>query len=84
MECAKCKNTRLQRTRVLGDEMLDFDTLHKSPFDTAPALYAYNVPRYQTLILRAREYARANNIALHWCWAQDIPLHCDDRDLTTE
>ena len=84
MECATCRNTRHQRKRVLEQEMLDSDTLHQSPFDAAPALYAKNAPRYHTIMLRASEYARVNNIALHWCWAQDIPLQREDRDLALE
>ena len=55
--------------------------MREAPFDTAPALYAYNVPRFYTVMLRARQYARANNTMLHWFIAQDIPLHVDDRQL---
>ena len=54
------------------------------PFDIAPALYAYNVPRYFTLLLRARQFAKTNKTTLSWCYARDIPLHRDDRDLPSE
>ena len=47
----------------------------------APALYAFNVPRYFTLLLRARQWAQANDVTLSWCYARDIPLHREDRDL---
>ena len=65
-------------------EDCDKPELKQPPFDVAPALYAYNVPRYYTILLRAREYAKANNLQLSWCLARDIPLHRDDRDLPPE
>ena len=81
-ECDACHSTRLQRSRVLSNNFVASDPLlHKTPFDTAPALYAYNVPRFYALMLRSRQYARSNNLRLHWCIARDVPLHREDRDL---
>jgi len=81
MECQRCKQLRKERRRVLQENETKDESLHTTPFDEAPALYAYNVPRFQALLYRARVFAREHNMALHWCYAQDIPLHCDDRDL---
>ena len=44
-------------------------------------MYAYNVPRYYTVMLRAREFARVHQRRSRWCVARDCPLHRDDRDL---
>ena len=54
------------------------------PFDKALGLYAHNVPRYYALVYRSCMYARANNLRLHSCIAQDIPLHREDRDLSPD
>ena len=51
------------------------------PFDTALSLNAYNVPRYFTVMLRSKEFARVHGRRLRWCVARDCPLHRDDRDL---
>ena len=53
-------------------------------FSKAPALYSFNVPKYFAILLRAREFAKQQNVQLSWCYAQDIPLHPGDRDLRTE
>ena len=67
------------------NEDLDNDVFRTAPFDSAPALYAYNGhTRYFTLLLRARQFAQANKVSLSWCYARDIPLHRDDRDLAPE
>ena len=84
MECQECQCLRGNRRRVLQESETKNDNLHTAPFDVAPALYAYNVPRFQALMYRARVFAREHNAALHWCYAQDVPLHCDDRDLPIE
>ena len=83
-ECLHCSAERNRRQRVLGAPFEQDETFHKPPFDTAPALYAFNVPRYYTLRLRAWQYARTNNRRSHWCMARDIPLLRDDRDLPPE
>ena len=96
-ECPSCAATRKARTRVLFRNA-DFvglwssndlgsgaeDTFKKPPFDTALSLYAFNVPRYYTVMLRAREFARVHERRLRWCVARDVPLHRDDRDLSAE
>jgi len=53
----------------------------KKPFVEAPAIYAYNVPKYSTLLLRAREYAKQAGQRLCWSYAHDVPLFLDDREL---
>ena len=83
-ECVHCSTARSNRRRVMRAADVERPELHEPPFDTAPALYAYNVPRYYTILLRAREYARINSLQLQWCVARDIPLHQDDRDLPIE
>ena len=80
-ECAECKAERAARHRVLTKlDCLPRD-LHKPPFSGAPALYTFNVPRYFATHLRAREYAKQQNIQLAWCHATDVPLHPDDCSL---
>ena len=80
-ECESCAVNRDLRARVLTTAREADPTLHQPPFDIAPALYARNVPRYYTILLRARQYAQTNNLVLHWNMARDVPLHRDDRDL---
>ena len=83
-ECAACCATRLARNRVLSSTRRMSSELQSKPWDTAPALYARNVPRYYALLQRARVFARINQEQLHWTIAQDIPLHRDDRELPCE
>ena len=62
------------------DDPVDENLLRK-PFDTAPGLDLYNIPRYETIMLRAREYARAKMLQLYCSYAQDVPLPREDREL---
>ena len=57
------------------------EDVKKAPFVEAPAIYAYNVPKWSTLLLRAREYAKQAQQCLCWSFAHDVPLFSDDRDL---
>jgi hypothetical protein len=83
-QCSGCQQRRAKRRRVMTADDYDRPELKQPPFDTAPALYAYNVPRYYTVLLRAREYARAHGLQLSWCVARDVPLTREDRDLPLE
>ena len=85
-ECAECSKERNRRRRVLSeDDMLTTsEEFKQNPWCEAPALYSFNVPRYFTMQLRAREYAKQNNVQLSWCYARDIPLHPSDRELPLE
>jgi hypothetical protein len=83
-ECAECHKERQRRRRVLNPSEEIKEEMRLPPLDTAPALFAYNVPRYYTVLLRSREYAKANGRRLSWCFSQDIPLHREDRDLPDE
>ena len=84
LECTTCANLRRTRCRVLNDNYCPKEQFSNKPFDTAPALFAFNVPRYFAIMHRARQYARNNNVLLQWCVARDIPLNRDDRELPTE
>ena len=57
------------------------EDVKKLPFDEAPAVYAYNVPKWSTLLLRAKEYAKQTQQCICWSFAHDIPLFSDDREL---
>ena len=57
-ECAACKARREARHRVLTDSTHIPTELRESPFTEAPAIYSFNVPRYYSLQLRAREYSK--------------------------
>ena len=80
-ECQDCHTERIKRHRVMKPSDAVPPELHKKPFSGAPALYTFNVPRYFATHLRAREYAKQNNVQLSWCYARDVPLHPGDRDL---
>ena len=84
VECTECTAARRLKRRVLYDDDPLDEALRAKPFDTAPGLYLYNIPRYETTMLRAREYARANDLRLYWFYAQDVPLSRGDRDLEDE
>ena len=58
--------------------------LHGKPFDSAPALYTFNVPRYFATNLRAREYAKQRDVQLSWAYARDVPCLPEDRELPEE
>ena len=59
LECPACAAKRKERRRVLSDEVEWKEQLLFKPFDAAPSLYAYNVPRYCAIMLRARTFAKA-------------------------
>ena len=82
-ECTKCKEERVRRQRVLGENGLSSTSakVREARFCEALAFYSFNVPRYFTLQLRAREFAKQNNVQLTWCYARDVPLHPEDREL---
>ena len=92
-ECDACSAARKDRCRVLsqrkGSRLLESVSHTSSPdekvaFSKAPALYSFNVPKYFAILLRAREFAKAQNIQLTWCYARDTPMHPGDRELKTE
>ncbi len=84
VSCQACKSERARRHRVLTRLDKIPDELHKPPFSTAPALYSFNVPRYFSTLLRAREFAKQQNFELYWCYARDVPLHAGDRELNRQ
>jgi hypothetical protein len=75
-ECAACQAARERRARVIpraGDTSLEaqrlarvMEDVTKLPFVEAPAVYAYNVPKWSTLLLRAREYAKQTLTTFHF------------------
>ena len=77
--CLQCSHERHRRHRVLNGKSTDNHDFHTEPYSSAPALYSFNVPRYFSTNLRAREFAKQNNVQLSWCYAKDIPLHPGDR-----
>ena len=83
-KCQQCTAERKRRHRVLSDLSNIAPELHAPPYSNAPALYNFNVPRYFSMQLRAREYAKQNNVQLTWCYARDVPLHPGDRELRKE
>ena len=82
--CPECTAERQRRCRVLTDLRCIPAALRKPPYTAAPALYSFNVPRYFSSQLRAREFAKQNNVQLSWCYAKDVPLHPGDRELKAE
>ena len=84
LACPECTAERQRRSRVLSDLRFIPTALTKPPYCAAPALYSFNVPRYFSSQLRAREFAKQNNVQLSWCYAKDVPLHPGDRELKAE
>ena len=84
-KCLACMTERKRRQRVLPNDVANISAdLHEKPFCNAPALYSFNVPRYFTLQLRAREFAKKNQVQLSWCYARDVPLHPAVRELAPD
>ena len=83
-ECELCRAERPRRHRVLTPNAPLDPALRQPPFTGAPALYTFNVPRYFATNLRAKEFAKQENIQLSWCHARDVPLHPGDRELPAE
>ena len=84
-ECAECRAERTKRHRVLTDSTGSrIPELHGKPFDSAPALYTFNVPRAFATNLRAREYAKQRGVQLSWCYARDVPRLPEDGELLQE
>ena len=84
-ECAECQAERARRHRVLTNSAGAWTSeLHGKPFDSAPALYTFNVPRYFATNLRAREYAKQRDVQLSWAYARDVPCLPEDRELAEE
>ena len=83
-QCTSCTAERKRRHRVLSDLNHIPPELHGSLYSSAPALYSFNVPRYFSIQLRAREFAKQQNVQLSWCYARDVPLHPGDRELKYE
>ena len=82
--CVECTEERRRRHRVLSDLHNIPSSLTKPPYTSAPALYSFNVPRYFSSQLRAREFAKQNNVQLTWCYAKDVPLYPGDRELKAD
>jgi ATP-dependent DNA helicase PIF1 len=88
-ECASCRSEREKRARVIpGTATTDdekrrlarvMEDVKKTPFVEAPAIYAYNVPKWSTLLLRAREYAKQRNQCLCWSFAHDVAWSVNSR-----
>ena len=82
--CSECAAERTRRCRVIRTPSAVTSDLREHPFSGAPALYSFNVPRYFATNLRAREFAKQNNVQMTWCYARDIPLHPGDRELQAD
>jgi hypothetical protein len=78
------KDKRSSRNRVIREELKQNLNVASGDFVEAPAIYCFNVPRYWTILLRAREYAKKKEFQLSWCVARDVPLCRHDRDLDEE
>ena len=82
--CGACQTERSRRHRVLDNLSNLPPSLKSDPYTHAPALYTFNVPRYFSTNLRAREFAKQADLQLSWCYAKDVPLHPEDRNLTSK
>ncbi|CAE7860116.1 esrp2 [Symbiodinium microadriaticum] len=83
-ECEACKSTREGRKRVLA-ATADLAILwQQPPYDRAPMLHPFNVPRYRTLTLRAKTFAAATGQQLCWSFAADYPLWEESRSWSRE
>ena len=66
---------------VLRHDELQSLALRQPPFDRAPLLTSYNVPRFRALLLRAQQVAETHERALYWATAHDRPLVAADVQL---
>ena len=64
LECTRCAQARQARDRALHRGAGSAQLLCSEPFDTAPAIYNFNMPRYFVILLRAREFAKRHNLTL--------------------
>ncbi|CAE7035450.1 esrp2 [Symbiodinium sp. CCMP2592] len=80
-ECAACAARRQQCRRVLRPEELRSSVWRQPPFDTAPLLTSYNVPRFRAILLRAQQFADTHRRAVYWAAAHDRPLAAADLQL---
>ena len=83
-DCEQCKRARVARTRVLPLGTSHRREFSEEPFASAPAIYNFNVPRYYTILLRAREFAKQAKQQLTWCLARDVPLFTENRELPAD
>ena len=83
-QCSACATLRKERQRVLKQNEPIPSDVTSTAFAAAPAIYSFNVPRYFTTQLRAREFGKSHNIRITWAYAKDVPLHRDDRELSEE
>ena len=79
--CSTCKEERAAKNRVLKIKQRAPEEIHSEPFPSAPAVHSFNVPHHVAAYLRAREYAKQAQQELTCCYANDAPLHRDDREL---
>ena len=84
MECDICKNERQRRCIVVSETDIASKALSKEPWLSALAVYANNVPRFHSLLLRSRTWAVQNGMQCVWAYAYDVPLHSADRDLPAD
>ena len=71
--CVQCTEERQRRHRVLSDLQNIPSALTKPPYTSAPALYSFNVPRYFSSQLRAREFAKQHNVQLQPYDSKNMP-----------
>ena len=83
-ECEQCRKDRKARFRVGQNAARPETEEDRLAYSKAPALFNFNVPRYFTMLLRAREFAKAHHVQIAWTYALDTPLHPEDRDLSQE
>ena len=83
-DCDECRRERAARARVLPLGTTNRKEFNEQPFAAAPAIYNFNVPRYYTVLIRAREFAINTKQQMTWCLARDIPLCPKDRELPVD
>ena len=83
-ESPKCTALRQAHKRVLNSSEPLPEDISSPHFAAAPAIYSFNVPRYFTTMIRAREYGKSHDRRITWFYAKDTPLHRDDRELSEE
>ncbi len=81
-ECRTCATERLRRCRLR--QRLCVSTDLPSKFDDAPLIHAWNAPKYDAALIRAREFARRTSRILLWCVAEDEPQSTEHRNLLDE
>ena len=83
-ECEQCHKAREARFRVGKNATKPTTQEDRIAYSKAIALFNFNVPRYFTMLLRARLFAKTHRTQIAWTYALDTPQHPSDLELSED